>query len=52
MRPSSIQMARVQRRRTSATEDYTEIGPIGYAGRPIRFLLPPMSVTTLSVLPD
>jgi O-glycosyl hydrolase len=39
-------------RRTSPTEDYAEIGPIGYAGRPIRFLLPPMSVTTLSVLPD
>jgi O-glycosyl hydrolase len=36
-------------RRTSATEDYTEVGPIGYPGRPMRFVLPPMSVTTLSV---
>lgn len=36
-------------RRTSARDDYAEIGPIGYPGRPMPFMLPPLSVTTLSV---
>jgi hypothetical protein len=39
-------------RRTSASEDFAQVGPIGYAGKPLPFLLPPQSITTLSLAPE
>jgi hypothetical protein len=39
-------------RRTSAAEDYAPVGPIGYDGRALSFLLPAQSVTSLSLAPE
>jgi hypothetical protein len=39
-------------RRTSTDEDYVQVGPIGYEGKPKPFVLPPLSVTSLMLAPS